>query len=114
MKIKRVHLLTPILVFLLLLTACAGVEDPENLLIGTWKHINYQTGDWEKITFNEDKTYRLENYDGATYQTSVLAGNYTFDEERFVIKQRFSYDIAYYYTISGDNLYFGGLIYVRQ
>ena len=77
--------------------------------------MNYQTGDWEKITFNEDLTYRLENYSGSTYETVVITGTYHFDEEKYVFERRGTSDIAFLYEISGDNLIVSfGKTYVRQ
>jgi hypothetical protein len=107
-----VILLLPLLI---ILSSCTRPEEIENPLIGIWKYMNYQTGDWEKITFSEDLTYRLENYNGTTYQTVIYSGTYTFDEEKFIFERRGYDDIAFYYEISGDNLIISfGKTYIRQ
>ncbi len=111
-KYFKISLLLLISLFLLL--GCFGNEEIENVLIGTWKYMNYNTGDWEKITFNEDLTYRLENYNGTTYQTAVTTGAYTYDEDRFTYERRGAVDISFNYSISGNNLYILGRAYIRQ
>ena len=111
-KYFKISLLLLISLFLLL--GCFGNEEIENVLIGTWKYMNYNTGDWEKITFNEDLTYRLENYNGATYQTAVITGTYTYDEERYVLERRGAAGVAIDYSVSGNNLYALGHTYTRQ
>ena len=114
MKIKN-KIIPVILLLLIILSACTQPEEIENVLIGTWKYMNYQTGDWEKITFNEDLTYRLENYNGETYQLATYTGTYRYDEDKFIFERRGRDDIGFYYVISGDNLIIAsGKTYVRQ
>ncbi|MCF7832179.1 MAG: hypothetical protein K9N05_01210 [Candidatus Marinimicrobia bacterium] len=115
MKKKYTKILLLILSILLLFSACTEPEEIENPLIGTWKYMNYQTGDWEKITFREDLTYRLENYNGTSYESVVITGNYHFDEEKYVFERRGLDDIGFFYEISGNNLIVTyGKTYVRQ
>ena len=112
---KHTKIILSIITLLILLSSCTTPEEIENLLIGTWKYMNYQTGDWEKITFREDLTYRLENYNGTTYTSVVYSGTYHYDEETFVFERRGTDDIAFIYQISGDNLIISfGKTYVRQ
>ena len=111
----RTKILLSILTLLLLLSSCTSPEEIDNVLIGAWKYMNYQTGDWEKITFDEDLTYRLENYSGTTYTSVVYTGTYHYDEDTFVFERRGTDDIAFIYQISGDNLIISfGKTYVRQ
>jgi hypothetical protein len=112
---KHTKIILSILSILLLLSSCTGPEDIENLLIGTWKYMDYQTGNSETITFREDLTYRLVNYDGETYESIVLTGTYRYDEEKYIFERRGTSDIAFIYEISGDNLSISfGKTYVRQ
>jgi len=112
---KHTKIILSILTLLLLLSSCTSPEEIENVLIGTWKYMNYQTGDWEKITFNEDLTYRLENYSGPTYSSVVYSGTYHYDVDSFVFERRGTSDIAFIYQVSGDNLIISfGKTYVRQ
>ncbi|MEA2076748.1 MAG: hypothetical protein U9O95_01860 [Candidatus Marinimicrobia bacterium] len=112
---KYTKILLSIFSILLLFSACTAPEEIENVLIGTWKYMDYQTGDWEKITFREDLTYRLENYDGVLYQTVVITGTYSFDEEEFIFERRGIASVVFPYQISGNNLTIAfGKIYVRQ
>ena len=100
---------------LLIFTACNEPEEFENVLIGSWKHTDYQTGDWEKIIFEEDLDYRLINYDGETYQTSAIYGTYTYTDTTFTFEQRYSSNIIFKYVVDDEFLYvFPGKTYVRQ
>jgi len=112
---KHTKIILSIISILLLLSSCTGPEDIENVLIGTWKYMDYQTGNWEKITFNEDLTYRLVNYSGETYESIVITGTYYYDEKKYVFERRGTSDIGFYYSISGDNFsVVDGKTYVRQ
>lgn len=115
MKNISLKLSAVLLIMLTVLISCTQPEEIENLLIGRWKYMNYQTGDWEEITFNEDLTYRLENYDGELHQTAIYSGTYSYDEEKFIFERRGYDDIAFFYVISGDNLTISfGKTYIRQ
>ncbi|MEA3391407.1 MAG: hypothetical protein U9Q91_00350 [Candidatus Marinimicrobia bacterium] len=112
---KYTKIILSILTLLLLLSSCSSPEEIENVLIGTWKYMNYQTGDWETIIFREDLTYRLENYNGTTYSSVVYSGTYHYDVDSFVFERRGTSDIAFIYQISGNNLVISfGKTYVRQ
>ncbi len=91
-----------------------GNEEIENVLIGTWKNMSYQTGNWEKITFHEDLSYRLETYSGITYRSTVISGTYRYDEEQFILEERMGSDYAFSYSVSGDSLFTMDKIYLRQ
>jgi hypothetical protein len=104
-----------LLSILVLFSACTEPEETENLLIGTWKYMNYQTGDWEKIIFREDLTYRLENFSGSTYETAVVTGSYRYDDEKFIFERMGTSDIGFYYVISGTSLIIAdGKTYTKQ
>ena len=112
---RRLTLIAAVLLLLFLSAACVRPdEDIENVLIGTWKHMNYNSGDWEKITFREDMSYRLVTYDGSLYTTNILSGTYRFTEEQFIFEQRYGNDFAFSYTVSGDSLITMNKVYLRQ
>ncbi|MDD3716269.1 MAG: hypothetical protein PHT46_04090 [Candidatus Marinimicrobia bacterium] len=96
------------------LLGCLGPEPEENLLLGSWKYSSYYTGSWEKITFREELTYRLETYNGESYQLNVLEGTYRYDARKFILEQRFTGDVAFQYQISGDSLFTMNKVYLRQ
>lgn len=113
---KKLLLKLSILFFLALLVSnCLGPEEYENVLIGSWKYINYQTDDWEKITFTENKTYSLENYDAATYQKVIYSGKYTYTDTTFSFRRDGASDIVFKYVVSGNYLYvYPGKTYILQ
>jgi hypothetical protein len=100
-------------VFLLLLS-CFGSDPGENRLIGTWKYSSYYTGSWEKIIFREDLSYRLETYNGETFQSSAINGTYRYDQEKFILEQYRNNDVAFEYAIHGDSLFTMNKVYIRQ
>lgn len=104
----------PVFLVVLLIIGCFGSDPGENRLIGTWKYSNYYTGSWEKITFREELTYRLETYNGELYQSSVLEGTYRYDQEKFILERRYGTDTAFEYFISGDSLITMDKLYLRQ
>lgn|GEM_PF-1150753 len=99
---------------ILCLFGCLGPEPAENLLTGSWKYSSYYTGSWEKIIFNKELTYRLETYNGETYQLSILEGTYRYDARKFILEQRLTGDVAFQYLISGDSLITMNKVYLRQ
>ena len=102
---------------LLMVSACTEPEEFDNVLIGTWKHTDYQTGDWEKITFDEDLDYRLINYNATTLQTVAIEGDYAFTDTTFTLKSRgkTTKNIQFKYALK-DNylLVYPGKVYFRQ
>ena len=115
MKKKPILKLSILCFLALLVSNCLGPEEYENVLIGTWKYINYQTDDWEKITFNENKTYSLENYDAATYQRVIYSGNYAYTDTTFSLKRNGASNIVFKYAVSGNYLYvYPGKTYILQ
>lgn len=102
------------ILIVLLIIGCFGSDPGENRLIGTWKYSNYYTGSWEEILFREDLSYRLENYDGEKYQSTILNGTYRYDQEKFVFENPHGIDVAFEYYISGDSLITMNKLYLRQ
>ena len=87
-KTTRISL-AAIIILVILLFACTGPEETPNELLGSWKYTNYQTGDWEKLTFKDDLTYVLVHYDGTYYTTTTYSGTYSYTETSFTLKQRY-------------------------
>ncbi|MCK5817407.1 MAG: hypothetical protein KAH15_05335 [Candidatus Marinimicrobia bacterium] len=108
-------ILLSMLSILLLLSACTEPEEFDNVLIGSWKYIDYQTDDWEKIIFQEDLDYRLENYSASTAGTIAITGTYAYTDTTFTFERRNYPDIVFQYVVSGDILYANpGKTYIRQ
>lgn len=115
MKKTLLYSLIALIGIMFLFTACNEPEEFENVLIGSWKHIDYQTGDWEKIIFDEDLDYTLTNYDAYYLTTSTYTGTYSYTDTTFTLEQRYSSDIIFQYVIDNDFLYVSpGKTYVRQ
>ncbi len=111
---KRIILIFTLGVLWLLIAGCMGSEAPENVLAGKWKYTSYYTGNWEKIIFREDLSYRLETYNAASHNSTVMTGTYRYDEDQFVLQQRTGMDYAFDYSVSGDSLFTMHKIYLRQ
>ncbi len=112
---KHLKILLAIFSILILISACTEPEEFDNVLIGSWKYIDYQTGDWEKIIFYEALDYRLENYSASTVQTATVTGTYTYTDTTFTFERRSLPDIVFQYVVSGNNLHVHpGKTYLRQ
>ncbi|MCD6446560.1 MAG: hypothetical protein J7L40_00165 [Candidatus Marinimicrobia bacterium] len=112
---KHTKILLSILSILLLLSACTEPEEFDNVLIGSWKYIDYQTDDWEKIIFQENLDYRLENYSASLIQTVTVTGTYAYTDTTYTFERRHYPDIVFKYVVSGNNLYvYLGKTYIRQ
>jgi hypothetical protein len=102
---------------LLMISACTEPEEFENVLIGSWKYTNYQTGNWEKIVFYDDLDYRLINYMSSTSQTTTVTGTYTYTDTTFNLKSGGSnpIEVVFKYAVSDDRLLvYPGKTYIRQ
>ncbi|MDZ7822259.1 MAG: hypothetical protein U5N26_10945 [Candidatus Marinimicrobia bacterium] len=58
--------------------------------------------------------YRLETYNAASHNSTVMTGTYRYDEDQFVLQQRTGMDYAFDYSVSGDSLFTMNKIYLRQ
>jgi len=102
---------------MLVFSGCTEPEEFENVLIGSWKHTDYQTGDWEKITFEEDLDYRLVNYDATLMQTVAIEGEYSYTDTTFTLKRRggTGSNIVFKYLVDDTSLLvYPGKLYYRQ
>jgi hypothetical protein len=100
----------------LLLANCGNEVEFENHLIGTWKYINYQTDDWEKIIFDGNKSYELQNYTASSLQTVKYSGSYTYTDTTFSLRQYNTTSICtFLYAIETERLYvYHGKTYTKQ
>ena len=115
MKKKLRNIVFSLLGILLIFSACTGPEEFENVLIGTWKYINYQTGDWETIRFDEDLDYRLVNYNATSMQTVAIEGEYSYTDTTFTLERQGTYNLVFKYAVEDNALIvFPGKIYYLQ
>ena len=107
----------PILLLALFLSSCEDPIEYENVLIGSWKYTDYQTGDWEKISFYEDLDYRLVNFNANYDQTTTVTGTYTYTDTTFTLKSRGASPLEVVFMYAVDDvqlLVYPGKTYVRQ
>ena len=102
---------------LMIFSACTEPEEFENVLIGSWKYTNYQTGEWEKIVFKGTLDFNLYHYFPESGSTTGIMGTYTYTDTTYTLKTGTSNPnyIVFKYAVSGDYLViYPGKTYIRQ
>lgn len=114
---KKLLLTLPIIsILMLLLVSCNIGLEFENQLIGTWKSIDYQTDDWERIAFKENKSYQVSMYNAETSTISSQSGTYTYTDTTFSLRQyNSSNKYTFLYSITENQLSLvNGKTYIKQ
>ena len=115
MKKPLPKIIFALLSIILIFTACTEPEEFENVLIGSWKYTDYQTGDWEKIVFHENLDYILYNFSSYSQSTSSYSGTYSYTDTTFTLERRATTNIVFKYAVSDNYLIvYPGKTYVRQ
>ncbi len=85
-----------------------------NILVGSWKYTNEESGEWHTITFNSNMTWI--SYASSIWDFADSGKNYTFDDETLILttSDLYAYHI-FDYSLNGDTLIVAHhRIYLRQ